>query len=101
MMGKTPVQETRGFNPNNNQTFSQRTKESAEDYRYFPDPDLPPIRFTQEEIDTWQNELPVMPEEKVEEWQEKYGVEPRYGELLFETVTGAEWMEQLFEVSSK
>lgn len=50
--GETPKQETRGWDATANKTFPQRTKEDAEDYRYFPDPDLPPIRFSEEDIES-------------------------------------------------
>ncbi len=49
--GETVVQETRGWNEPKQKTFTQRSKEDAHDYRYFPDADLPPIQLTQEEVD--------------------------------------------------
>jgi len=49
--GEEIQQETLGWNTTTQETFSQRSKEEAEDYRYFPDPDLPPVRFTQAQID--------------------------------------------------
>src|SRR5258708_13478645 len=49
--GEIPTQETRGWNEGKSETFPQRTKEPAEDYRYFPDPDLPPLRFTKQFIE--------------------------------------------------
>ncbi len=59
--GAHPVQETSGFNEAKGETVSQRVKEQANDYRYFPDPDIPPLRFTQEQIETWRSELPKLP----------------------------------------
>ncbi len=59
--GEAVVQETRGWNDNKLETFSQRTKEDAHDYRYFPDPDLPPVTMTPEYIESIKAEMPVMP----------------------------------------
>lgn len=55
------VQETLGWDDSKQKTFSQRTKEDAHDYRYFPDPDIPPIVLTDDEIQKVKNNLPVMP----------------------------------------
>lgn len=55
------VQETRGWDDAAQKTFSQRTKEDAHDYRYMPDPDLPPIVLTQEYIDEIKASMPAMP----------------------------------------
>ncbi|HSH18425.1 MAG TPA: Asp-tRNA(Asn)/Glu-tRNA(Gln) amidotransferase subunit GatB [Candidatus Saccharimonadales bacterium] len=65
--GGEVVQETRGWDDAKLRTFSQRTKEDAHDYRYFPDPDLPPIVLTDEYIESVKGEMPVMPDE----WRER------------------------------
>lgn len=59
--GEKVVQETRGWNDAKQETFSQRTKENAEDYRYMPDPDLPPIELDDAFIESVRKEMPVMP----------------------------------------
>jgi aspartyl-tRNA(Asn)/glutamyl-tRNA(Gln) amidotransferase subunit B len=61
------VQETRGWNDAKQRTFSQRTKENADDYRYMPDPDLPPVLLDDAYIERVRAEMPVMPDE----WRER------------------------------
>lgn len=67
--GKKPEQETRGWNAQKSVTFSQRSKEDAEDYRYFPDPDIPPIRFAKEYIEDIRNSLPDSPDRIIKNWR--------------------------------
>ena len=83
--GETPQQETRGWNANTNKTFSQRGKEMAEDYRYFPDPDIPPIRIEKDLIDKIKRSLPKLPSAIAEEWQANYGLHPKQIQLLLAT----------------
>lgn len=79
--GAIPVQETRGWNESKGQTFPQRSKESAEDYRYFPDPDLPPLRFSPSEIDEIRRQLPSLPDAYKAEWV-ALGMKPQEAEIL-------------------
>ncbi len=60
--GESIQQETRGWDDDKQRTFSQRTKEDAHDYRYMPDPDIPPIVLTDDDIDIVRDEMPVMPD---------------------------------------
>ncbi len=59
--GEKVIQETRGWNDATGETTSQRSKEGAADYRYMPEPDIPPVRLTKEFIETEQSKLPKMP----------------------------------------
>jgi aspartyl-tRNA(Asn)/glutamyl-tRNA(Gln) amidotransferase subunit B len=59
--GEKIVQETRGFDDTKQQTFSQRTKEDAHDYRYFPDPDIPPVTIEQSIIASTAQTMPLLP----------------------------------------
>jgi aspartyl-tRNA(Asn)/glutamyl-tRNA(Gln) amidotransferase subunit B len=61
--GGTVVQETRGWDDAKQKTFSQRTKEDAHDYRYFPDPDLPPVTLTDVYIEEVKTAMPLLPED--------------------------------------
>ena len=61
--GKKVVQETRGWSDDDGKTTGQRSKEEAKDYRYMPEPDLPPVRLTTEFIETESAKLPLMPAE--------------------------------------
>lgn len=67
--GGTIVQETRGWNDDKEITISQRTKEEAADYRYFPEPDLPPMIMTAEMVRALKDELPELPEQKAARYQ--------------------------------
>lgn len=60
--GEKIVQETRGWQDDTGKTFSQRSKEDAHDYRYFPDPDLPPITITSDFMKTVESSMPTMPQ---------------------------------------
>jgi aspartyl-tRNA(Asn)/glutamyl-tRNA(Gln) amidotransferase subunit B len=71
--GKTPIQETRGWNSEKGITYSQRTKEDAQDYRYFPEPDIPPFDFSEEYEKNVVNSMPELPNQRVERY-EKMGV---------------------------
>lgn len=65
--GEKVVQETRGWDDDKQKTFSQRSKENADDYRYMPDPDLPPIVLSEDYIASVRAEMPILPQE----WRER------------------------------
>ena len=62
--GETPAQETRGWDLKNGKTFVQRSKEEAHDYRYFPEPDLPPVQLDSETVRQLGSSIPELPSEK-------------------------------------
>lgn len=67
--GETIIQQTRSFNADNDTTFAIRDKEEANDYRYFPEPDLTPFRLTEEFITGIQAKLPALPNELLEKYK--------------------------------
>jgi aspartyl-tRNA(Asn)/glutamyl-tRNA(Gln) amidotransferase subunit B len=99
--GKTPVQETRGYNETKGKTYSQRTKEEAMDYRYFPDPDIPPIRLTSEEIENIKNEIPELPGDKRTRLKKEYGLQDNYLEILTKETGRAEYFEKAVDLAQK
>ena len=80
--GETIVQETRRFDPATGKTHAMRTKENADDYRYFPDPDLPPIHLTEEAIDALRQSLPELPDAKKSRFQQDFGLMAREADDL-------------------
>ena len=80
--GKKVKHETRSFNANNNSTISMRHKEEANDYRYFPEPDLQPVIIHQEYIDKIKNVLPPLPNELFEKFTKKFNLSEYDAKIL-------------------
>jgi aspartyl-tRNA(Asn)/glutamyl-tRNA(Gln) amidotransferase subunit B len=72
--GGKVVQETRGYDSDRGETFSQRTKENAHDYRYFPEPDLLPVEISAAQISIWKSELPELPVQRRERYVKELGL---------------------------
>lgn len=72
--GEVIVQETRRFDQTAGKTLSMRRKENANDYRYFPDPDLAPIRITEEMLQSLSSRIPVLPDQRKIKYMERYGL---------------------------
>lgn len=83
--GKKIVQETRGWNEKKEETFSQRSKESAHDYRYFPEPDLPPMEFADKYIEELSVTIPELPEHKRKRLAEEYKLDAKVVEILIKS----------------
>lgn len=80
--GEIPIQENRGFNESTGKTVPQRAKEEAHDYRYFPEPDIPPMTFEEEYIKNLKAEIPELPQEIKNRLVEKYGIKLKDASLL-------------------
>jgi aspartyl-tRNA(Asn)/glutamyl-tRNA(Gln) amidotransferase subunit B len=74
-LGEKVVQETRGWHDKKEITFSQREKEEAHDYRYFPEPDLPPMHFEKDYIEKIKATIPELPEQKSERFKKQFGLD--------------------------
>lgn len=82
--GETIVQETRSYDADKGTTFSIRTKEDAEDYRYFPEPDLAPFEFADAFIEGIRASLPTMPSQRALQYVEEFGLSAYDAEQLTE-----------------
>lgn len=72
--GKRVVQETRRWDENKDATFAMRSKENAQDYRYFPEPDIPPMELSEEYLEHVRAEIPEMAEAKMARYQRDWGL---------------------------
>ena len=81
-MGGTVIQENRGFNELTGKTVSQREKEEAYDYRYFPEPDIPPMSFDNVYTENLKKELPELPGHVKERLKKKYGIQDSEAKVL-------------------
>ena len=87
------TQETRGWNEHKGESFSQRSKEEAHDYRYFPEPDLPPLTISADFVAKLRGELPELPEQKRARFAKAFGLS---GDIL-ETITRDRAIADYFE----
>ncbi|MEK7510113.1 MAG: Asp-tRNA(Asn)/Glu-tRNA(Gln) amidotransferase subunit GatB [Patescibacteria group bacterium] len=93
--GEKVVQETRGWNDNKGETFSQREKESAHEYRYFPEPDIPPLHFSKESIEEMRAEIPELPRPKRKRFREEYNLSEKEIEVFVQNKDLGEYFEKV------
>jgi len=99
--GQTPDQETRGFNEKTGQTYVQRSKEEAADYRYFPEPDIPPITISEAKIKQLKQALPELPEQKQIRFVKVYGLDSHSVGILLKNNHLAEYFEAVAKLAPK
>lgn len=95
--GKKVIQETRRWDDNKERSYAMRSKENAHDYRYFPEPDLPPVEISDEWIERVRSEQPEMALEKQKRYQEEFGL-PEYDARM---ITAEKTMADFFEEATK
>ena len=93
--GEKVIHETRGWNETKQKTFSQRIKETSEDYRYFPEPDLPPLNISKKQIEDLKNEIPELPASRRERFKKEYKV----SEAAIETFVSYKNLGDFFEAT--
>ena len=96
--GGTVIQETRLYDPNKDETRSMRSKEEANDYRYFPDPDLLPVIIEPAFIEAVRDELPELPQQKRERFQSEFGLSAYDASVLAASREMADYFEEVQRV---
>lgn len=91
--GETVSPETRGWNDEQRITYVMRSKEAVQDYRYFPEPDIPPLLFEPEKIERIRKELPEMPHTRKKRFIKEYGLTERDAQILIEDPALSEFFE--------
>ena len=97
--GEPVIQQTMGWDEARGVTVPQRSKEEAHDYRYFPEPDLPPLEVTPEWIAELQAELPELPHARYHRFQEAYGLTPYAADVLTAERTTADYFEEAVQAA--
>ncbi len=97
--GGSLVQETRGWADEEGITVSQRSKEYADDYRYFPEPDLPPLAIDREWVEELRAKLPELPERRRERFVSQFGLPPYDADILTSSRALADYFEDCLKVT--
>jgi aspartyl-tRNA(Asn)/glutamyl-tRNA(Gln) amidotransferase subunit B len=95
--GGTVDQETRGFDSDRGETFIQRTKEDAHDYRYFPEPDLMPVKISSGQVAQWRSELPELPRQRRERYVAELGLPEYDAGVLTADKDVSDWFELVMQ----
>jgi aspartyl-tRNA(Asn)/glutamyl-tRNA(Gln) amidotransferase subunit B len=99
--GERLIQETRGWVEEKGQTVSQRTKEYAHDYRYFPEPDLPPLALDRKWVEELKAKLPELPEAKRDRFMADYGLPLYDANLLTSSKEMADYFEEICQANKE
>jgi len=97
--GGRVIQETRGWREDTGQAVPQRTKEFAEDYRYFPEPDLPPLLISGEWVERIRERMPELPDAKRHRFEEQYGLSEYDARILAESRARGDFYEDAVAAS--
>lgn len=99
--GEKPTQQTRGWDDVKGITYSQREKEEAHDYRYFPEPDIPPVHLTQTQVSEIKKLIPELPLEKAQRYQSELNLSAYDANLLSEDKATAIFFETAIETGKE
>jgi len=94
-LGKKVIQETRGWDAQKGITVSQRIKEESHDYRYFPEPDLPPLHISKAMVQEIKSDIPELPQEKRNRFKKEYGLDEKIIEIFVQNKELGEYFEKV------
>lgn len=97
--GGQVVQETRRFNDNHRDTKALRSKEEAHDYRYFPEPDIPPVWLSDEEIAEIRASMPEMPQSRFERYTKEYGLPEDDAKLIISSKEFSDFYDEAVKIN--
>lgn len=97
--GGTVIQETRRWDDSKGYSYAMRSKEDAQDYKYFPDPDLPPVQLTDEYVNNIRESLPELPEAKKERYMSEFGLSEYDTSMICSSVSYASLFERTVEIT--
>jgi len=98
--GEKVGQETRGYDEIKQRTYLQRVKEEANDYRYFPEPDLPPIRLSELTINNLQLTIPELPKQKRDRFAKDYQISQNFIEILVSDLDRSNYFEEAAKLNN-
>lgn len=98
--GGKVVQETRRYDDETGKTYAMRTKENANDYRYFPDPDLPPIELNEQVISRWKGTICELPDSKKQKFMDTFGLTAYDSDTLLSDPKMADYFEEVVKYTS-
>ncbi|MBE7382561.1 MAG: Asp-tRNA(Asn)/Glu-tRNA(Gln) amidotransferase subunit GatB [Leptolyngbya sp. SIO1E4] len=94
------LQETRLWEEGSQRTISMRSKEGSSDYRYFPEPDLPPIEVSPQQLDTWKSELPELPAQKRTRYETELGLSAYDARVLADERSVTEYFDTVVQAAA-
>lgn len=98
--GEMVGNETRGYDEVKQTTFLQRSKEDAKDYRYFPEPDLPPITVSKSQIENYKSQIPELPAQKRQRFEKEFGISKEFVEILVSDKYRADYFEEASKLNT-
>jgi aspartyl-tRNA(Asn)/glutamyl-tRNA(Gln) amidotransferase subunit B len=98
--GELLFQETRLWEEKNQCTVSMRTKEGSSDYRYFPEPDIPPLEISPEQLENWRKTIPELPAQKRKRYEHKLGISAYDARVITDDLNIADFYEKAVETGA-